>query len=101
MHLLAYLPDPTYPPLVARLARILDGRDARVPGDAAPSCASAGSTSTPPTYAAAGAATATGRPHVADALVALGAVDDRDEAFDRYLARAAGLRRPLRDAAAR
>jgi 3',5'-nucleoside bisphosphate phosphatase len=33
----------------------------------------------------AGAATATGRPHVADALVELGAVRDREEAFARYL----------------
>ena len=31
VHLLAYLPDPTYPPLVAELRRILDGRSARLP----------------------------------------------------------------------
>ena len=30
-HLLAYLPDPTYPPLVAQLRKILDGRSSRVP----------------------------------------------------------------------
>jgi predicted metal-dependent phosphoesterase TrpH len=37
-------------------------------------------------YARSPDAAATGRPHIADALVALGVVRDRDEAFDRYLA---------------
>lgn len=31
VHLLGYLPDPAYPPLVAALTRILDGRTSRVP----------------------------------------------------------------------
>ena len=31
VHLLAYLPDPDYPPLAAELARIIEGRDTRVP----------------------------------------------------------------------
>ena len=31
LHLLAYLPDPTYPPLVEGLQRVLEGRDERVP----------------------------------------------------------------------
>ena len=31
VHLLAYLPDPTYPPLARALADILDGRNDRVP----------------------------------------------------------------------
>ena len=31
VHLLAYLPDPTYPPLVEQLDRVLDGRSSRVP----------------------------------------------------------------------
>ena len=31
VHLLAYLPDPTYPPLARGARRILDGRNARVP----------------------------------------------------------------------
>ncbi|MBA3720210.1 MAG: phosphatase, partial [Nocardioidaceae bacterium] len=35
--------------------------------------------------AVAGHAVSLGRPHVADALVAVGVVADRDEAFDRYL----------------
>ena len=31
VHLLAYLPDPTYPPLATQLRKILDGRSSRVP----------------------------------------------------------------------
>lgn len=85
VHLLAYLPDPTYPPLVDGLARILDGRTARVPAmlerlgelgiDIRPSDVERVSDGT----------AAMGRPHVADALVALGVVRDRSEAFARFL----------------
>ncbi len=85
VHLLAYLPDPSYPPLEEELRRVLDGRNARLPailerlrglgidlaeGDVA---------------RVAGDAAALGRPHVADALVAAGVVTDRKEAFDRFL----------------
>jgi len=85
VHLLAYLPDPTYPPLVDELQRVLDGRNARLPAtldklrrlgieiDEDDVCEVAGETA------------AKGRPHVADALVGLGVVADRDEAFERYL----------------
>lgn len=84
-HLLAYLPDPAYPPLVEELDRVLHGRRSRVPAilerfrelDVPISAADVG-------LAARGTA-ATGRPHVADALVTLGVVRDRDEAFDRFL----------------
>ena len=31
VHLLAYLPDPTYPPLADELQRVLDGRNSRLP----------------------------------------------------------------------
>ena len=31
VHLLAYVPDPTYPPLAAELQKVLDGRESRVP----------------------------------------------------------------------
>jgi 3',5'-nucleoside bisphosphate phosphatase len=85
VHLLAYFPDPDYPPLAAELGKVLHGRSSRVPtmierlnqlgieiteGDVRD--------------ASAGAA-ASGRPHVADALVTLGVVPDRTAAFDRYL----------------
>jgi 3',5'-nucleoside bisphosphate phosphatase len=85
VHLLAYLPDPTYPPLVEQLDRVLDGRRSRVPAildqlrelDIRITAADV-------RRAAEGTA-ATGRPHVADALVTLGVVGHRDEAFERYL----------------
>ena len=85
VHLLAYLPDPTYPPLVQELARILDGRDARVPMMLAKLRERGIEIDAGDVRRTAGAAAATGRPHVADALVELGAVKDREEAFARYL----------------
>lgn len=85
VHLLAYLPDPTYPPLVGELARILDGRDGRVPVMLQKLQECGIQIDAEDVRRVAGATTATGRPHVADALVALGAVADRDEAFARYL----------------
>jgi predicted metal-dependent phosphoesterase TrpH len=85
VHLLAYLPDPTYPPLVAELARILDGRDARVPVMIQKLQECGIQIDDDDVRRVAGATTATGRPHVADALVALGAVRDRDDAFAKYL----------------
>jgi 3',5'-nucleoside bisphosphate phosphatase len=85
LHLLAYLPDPTYPPLREALAEILRGRDQRMPAilgrlrdegiDLHEEDVRRQSTS----------AAAVGRPHVADALVARGVVRHRTEAFDRYL----------------
>jgi 3',5'-nucleoside bisphosphate phosphatase len=85
VHLLAYLPDPTYPPLVDELARILGGRDARVPVMLRKLQDCGIDIDADDVRRVAGAATATGRPHVADALVELGAVRDREEAFARYL----------------
>jgi predicted metal-dependent phosphoesterase TrpH len=85
VHLLAYLPDPTYPPLVDELARILGGRDARVPVMLRKLQECGIDIDAADVRRVAGATTATGRPHVADALVALGAVRDRDEAFAKYL----------------
>lgn len=86
VHLLAYLPDPANEALVAELQKILDGRDARVPTmlallrglgiDGATEEALAEVTVN---------AGATGRPHVADLLVRLGVVADRDQAFAEYL----------------
>jgi predicted metal-dependent phosphoesterase TrpH len=85
VHLLAYLPDPSYPPLVEELERILRGRDGRVPAMLAALRALGVEITGDDVRDAAGDATATGRPHVADALVARGVVADRDEAFDRFL----------------
>ena len=85
VHLLAYLPDPSYPPLVEELGRILGGRDDRVPVMLERLRECGIEIEAADVRRVAGAATATGRPHVADALVQLGAVRDRDEAFAKYL----------------
>ena len=85
VHLLAYLPDPTFPPLVEELGRVLGGRDARVPVMLEKLQECGIDIDAADVRRVAGAATATGRPHVADALVELGAVRDREEAFERYL----------------
>lgn len=85
VHLLAYLPDPTYLPLAAALDKILDGRNSRVPAI----CAKLQSLGFDVTEEAvrrrAADAAATGRPHVADVMVAAGIVANRDEAFERFL----------------
>lgn len=85
VHLLAYGPDPTYPPLLRELDRILEGRNARLPGTLARLRDLGIAISAEDVGDVAGDAAATGRPHVADALVALGVVTNRDEAFDRFL----------------
>ena len=85
VHLLAYLPDPTYPPLDAELHRVLDGRSSRLPATLERLRALGIDIGVDDVRRVAGETAATGRPHVADALVALGVVADRNEAFDTYL----------------
>lgn len=85
VHLLAYLPDPTYPPLADELARVLDGRSARLPATLDKLRDLGIDIGASDVRRCAGEASAMGRPHVADALVSLGVVRDRTEAFDRYL----------------
>lgn len=85
VHLLAYLPDPTYPPLVAELRRVLDGRNARLPATLEKLRRLGIDIDVDDVRAVAGGTAAMGRPHVADALVALGVVPDRNAAFARYL----------------
>ena len=85
VHLLAYLPDPTHPGLRAELDRVLAGRETRVPAMVERLREAGVAITLDDVRREAGGATATGRPHVADALVRLGAVTDRDQAFDRYL----------------
>lgn len=85
VHLLAYLPDPTYPPLVALLDEVLEGRNDRVPA-VLERLRTVGIDLTEEDVArVSGDAAASGRPHIADALVARGVVRDRDEAFARLL----------------
>jgi predicted metal-dependent phosphoesterase TrpH len=86
VHLLAYLPDPADPALVGELQRILEGRDDRVPAMLARLRALGIPGATEEALAEVTAnAGATGRPHVADLLVRLGVVTDRDQAFEEYL----------------
>ncbi|MGZ4486250.1 MAG: PHP domain-containing protein [Nocardioidaceae bacterium] len=85
VHLLAYLPDPTYPPLVAELTRILDGRSARLPATIDRLRGLGIEIDAGEVERLAGDAAALGRPHVADVLVAKGVVANRSEAFERFL----------------
>lgn len=85
VHLLAYLPDAADGPLQEELARIVAGREDRVPTMLA-RLRELGIPATPEALAAAtGGSEVTGRPHIADLLVHLGVVKDRDQAFAQYL----------------
>ncbi len=85
VHLLAYLPDPTYPPLARALADILDGRNDRVPAICAKLQSFGVEITEDDVRRRAGDAAATGRPHVADAMIARGVVASREEAFATWL----------------
>jgi 3',5'-nucleoside bisphosphate phosphatase len=87
VHLLAYLLDPDYPPLAEELRRVLDGRTSRLPATLERLQAVGVDLTVDDVGAVSGHAAATGRPHVADALVAKGVVRDRAEAFDRFLSK--------------
>lgn len=84
LHLLAYLHDDTYEPLVAELARARSSREGR-----ARRIVEALGQDVPLTWddvaAQARPGATLGRPHIADALVARGIVEDRAEAFRHYL----------------
>lgn len=102
VHLLAYLLDPSYPPLADELGRILEARSARVPAMIERLRELGVDVTVEDVERATGSSAASGRPHVADALVTLGVVRDRNEAFARYLdsGRPAHARRyaaPLRE----
>jgi predicted metal-dependent phosphoesterase TrpH len=85
VHLLAYLPDPTYAPLAEELDRIRAGRDGRLPM-MVERLQALGIDITEADIRGAGHEGAViGRPHVADALVTKGVVADRTEAFATVL----------------
>jgi 3',5'-nucleoside bisphosphate phosphatase len=86
VHLLAYEVDPTFSPLAKQLEQIIAGRASRLPTMLARLREVGVELTEYDVARAAGSASATGRPHVADAMVALGIVRDRSEAFSRYLA---------------
>ncbi|RYJ06566.1 MAG: PHP domain-containing protein, partial [Actinomycetales bacterium] len=85
VHLLGYELDPTDAALTAELDRVLGGRDDRLPR-VLEKLAEHGMPITLEEVAAqSGNAAASGRPHIADAMVAKGYIKDRDEAFDGWL----------------
>jgi predicted metal-dependent phosphoesterase TrpH len=85
VHLLAYLPDPDHPALVTELDRVLDGRNSRLPAILERLRGLGVDIEAADVRRVSGEAAALGRPHVADALIALGVVADRDDAFARFL----------------
>jgi predicted metal-dependent phosphoesterase TrpH len=85
VHLLAYLPDPAYPPLVEELQRVLDGRNSRLPALLERLRELGIEITVHDVRRVAGDTAAMGRPHIADALVELGVVASRGEAFDTLL----------------
>ena len=85
LHLLAYLPDPSHPGLQDELGQILDGRGDRLPTICARLREQGIAIEEEQVARQAVDAAAIGRPHVADTLISLGVVADRDEAFDRFL----------------
>lgn len=86
VHLLAYLPDPGYVPLLTELDRIRADRSHRLPAIAQRLTEMGRPLTVDDVLAAAGGATTLGRPHVADAMIAKGYVRDRHEAFATWLA---------------
>ena len=86
VHLLAYLPDPTYQPLATELQRIRIHRIGRLALIIDRLAGIDVHITEQDVLAAASRASSLGRPHVADALVARGYVRDRGEAFTRWLA---------------
>jgi predicted metal-dependent phosphoesterase TrpH len=85
IHLLGYNFDPDNQALNAELRRILDGRDSRLPALLAQLDALGMPLTEADVVAVSGSAAASGRPHVADAMVNAGYVADRDEAFRDWL----------------
>ena len=85
IHLLAYLPDPDHPQLVAELARARESRGTRLERMVRRMAADGIPITVDAVRAVAEPGATAGRPHIADALVAAGVVTDRDEAFARWL----------------
>lgn len=85
VHLLAYLPDATYPPLAKELELILAGREGRLASIISQLRLAGLDITEAEVLQQVGRSPAIGRPHIADVMVAKGWVRDRAEAFDRWL----------------
>lgn len=85
VHLLAYLFDPAAPALVAEQARLHDERRQRLTRMLRLMAADGLPIDEATVFASIADGASPGRPHLARALVAIGAVGSVQEAFDRYL----------------
>lgn len=85
VHLLGYAFDPEHPGLVEELGRVLGGRDQRLPRILAKLAEHGIDITEDDVALQSGSAAASGRPHVADAMVAKGYIGHRDEAFQGWL----------------
>lgn len=85
VHLLAYLPDPAYPPLAAEMSRVRDGRESRLPVMLERLRGIGIDITEADVRASAADGAVIGRPHVADVLVDKGVVGHRNEAFETLL----------------
>ena len=85
LHVLGYLPDSTYEPLVRELARTKEDRVPRAREMVRRLAADGYPLTWDDVLAQVGPEGTVGRPHIADALVAAGSVASRDEAFASLL----------------
>ena len=85
IHLLGYNFDPGNKPLVNELERIIAGRNSRLPKSLERLRGLGIAIEESDVNRWSKNAAATGRPHIADALVELGVVANRDEAFEQFL----------------
>lgn len=85
VHLLGYEFDPDHPSLVAELKRVLAGRDDRLPLTVAKLNELGYELTVDDVHAVAGDSVSSGRPHIADALIAKGYLKSRNEAFATLL----------------
>jgi 3',5'-nucleoside bisphosphate phosphatase len=86
VHVLAYGADPSSPGLAEEMALVRHGRLGRLAGVLAMLNALGVPVSEAEVMAQVGDSPSVGRPHIADALIKAGHVQDRQEAFDRFLA---------------
>jgi predicted metal-dependent phosphoesterase TrpH len=86
VHLLAYGADPADAALAEEMELVRDGRSGRLRPVLAKLAALGVPVSEEEVLAFVGSSPSVGRPHIADALVAAGHVQDRTEAFNRFLA---------------
>jgi predicted metal-dependent phosphoesterase TrpH len=85
VHLLAYGADPTSPGLAAEMVRVRGGRLGRLAGVLVKLAELGVPVTEAEVMAQVGESPSVGRPHIADALIKAGHVQDRTEAFDRFL----------------